>query len=58
MKDRHIDETMAEVYRSDPRLVAAVLDDILADGEHAELFIALRQTTKAFGGVRKVAKKA
>ncbi|MGL4962844.1 MAG: DNA-binding protein [Inquilinus sp.] len=58
MKDRHIDETMAEVYRNDPGLAASVLDDILSDGDQAELLIALRQMAKAFGGVQKVAKDA
>lgn len=58
MKDRHIDDTMAEVYRNDPGLAASVLDDILSDGDQAELLIALRQMAKAFGGVQKVAKDA
>lgn len=58
MKDRHIDETMAELFRNDPDLAASVLDEILAEGDQAELLIALRQMTKAFGGMPKVAEKA
>lgn len=58
MKDRHIDESMAELYRNDPALAASILDDILADGEQAELLVVLRQMAKAFGGMQKVAKEA
>jgi probable addiction module antidote protein len=58
MKDRHIDEAMAELYRNDPALAASLLDDILADGDQAELLVVLRQMAKAFGGLQKVAKEA
>ena len=58
MKDKPYDEVMAEVFRNDPAYAVELLNDILEDGEPAELLIALRQMAKAFGGVRNVAKSA
>ncbi|EPN2681298.1 DNA-binding protein [Escherichia coli] len=58
MKDRHHDEAMAELFKDDPKLAAATLDAILADGDQGELLVMLRQMAKAFGGVPKVAKEA
>ena len=58
MKDRTHDESMAELFRQDPAYAVELLNDILADGEHGELLIALRQMAKAFGGVQSVAEKA
>lgn len=43
MKDRHHDDAMAEVYRNDPELAAAVE----ADGDPAELAIVRRQLAMA-----------
>ena len=58
MKSRPNDEAMAEIYRDDPDLALHVINSILEDGDQAELLIVLRQMTKAFGGVPKVAEKA
>lgn len=58
MKDRQHDEAMAEVLRDDPAYAVDLLNNILEDGEQGELLIALRQLTKAFGGVQEVAEKA
>lgn len=58
MKDRSHDESMAEVFQQDPTYALELLNGILADGEQGELLIALRQMTKAFGGVQSVAEKA
>lgn len=58
MKDRSHDDAMAEVYREDPAYAVELLNAILADGEQGELLIALRQMTKAFGGVQSVAATA
>ncbi|AKH65757.1 MULTISPECIES: DNA-binding protein [Photorhabdus] len=58
MKDRSHDDAMAEVFRKDPAYAIELLNSILEDGEQAELLIALRQMTKAFGGIRNVAKEA
>lgn len=58
MKDRAHDEAMAEVFRNDPAYAVELLNSILEDGDQGELLIALRQMTKAFGGVPQVADKA
>jgi probable addiction module antidote protein len=58
MKDRLHDESMAELLKRDPAYAVELLNSILEDGEQGELLIALRQMTKAFGGVQDVAEKA
>lgn len=57
-RDRSHDEAMAEVFREDPAVAVELLNAILEDGDQGELLIALRQMTKAFGGVSTVAEKA
>ena len=52
------DDVMADIYRDDPTYALAMLNSILEDGEPGELLIALRQMTKAFGGMQAVAEKA
>ena len=58
MKDRSHDEAMAELFRDDPQFAAEYLNDLLQDGEPADLLVALRQIADANGGVRAVAKEA
>ena len=58
MRDRAHDDAMAEVFRKDPAYAVELLNNILEDGEQSEMLIALRQMTKAFGGVAKVAEQA
>jgi len=58
MKDRAHDEAMAELFQENPAYALELLNSILEDGEQEELLIALRQLTKAFGGVQSVAEKA
>lgn len=58
MKDRAHDDAMAEVFLKDPDYAVELLNSILEDGVQGELLIALRQMTKAFGGVSKVAEEA
>jgi len=58
MKDRAHDEAMAEIYQNDPTYALQLLNSILEDGDQSELLIALRQMTKAFGGVQAVAEQA
>ena len=58
MKSKPHDEAMAEMYRNDPALALGVINDILADGDQAELLIVLRQMAQAFGGVQAVAEQA
>lgn len=49
MKDRDHEEAMAELFRSDPELAAAVLSAVELDGDHAELAIIRRQLANAAG---------
>lgn len=58
MRSRQHDEAMAELYRNDPALAIDVVNDILKDGDQAELLIVLRQLTQAYGGVQAVAEQA
>ena len=58
MKDRSNDEAMADLFRDDPEFAAHFLDEILREGEQADLLIALRQMAKAFGGAGRIAAKA
>lgn len=58
MKDRAHDDAMAEAFRKDPAYAAELLNSILEDGDEGELLIALRQMSKAFGGVAQVAEKS
>jgi probable addiction module antidote protein len=58
MRDRAHDDAMADLFREDPKLAAQTLNDILEDGDQAELLVALRQMAKAFGGLSKVAEQA
>lgn len=58
MRDRSHDDAMAEHFREHPEFAVEMLNSILEDGEPGELLIALRQMTKAFGGVQAVAEKA
>lgn len=58
MKDRAHDDAMAEVFRKDPADAADLLNRILEDDSQGELLVALRQMTKAFGGLSKVAEGA
>ncbi len=46
------------MFRDDPTCAVELLNSILEDGDQGELLIALRQLTKAFGGVQTVAEKA
>jgi len=55
---RDHDETIAEIFRDDPAYAIERLNQILEEGEPAELLVALRRMTKAFGGVQAVAEKA
>jgi probable addiction module antidote protein len=58
MRDQSNDDAMAETFRDDPQYAIDFLNAILADGDQAELLIALRQLAKAFGGVQTIAEKA
>lgn len=57
MRDRSHDEAMAELFREDPEFAAEYLNQLLQDGEPADLLVALRQMADAHGGVRAIAKE-
>lgn len=58
MRDRAHDEAMGELFREDPAFAMQYLNEILAEGDQSDLLIALRQMSKAFGGVKTIAEKA
>ena len=58
MRDRHHDDAMIELFQDDPDLSVAYLHSLIEDGDQADLLIALRQMTKAYGGVTTIAEKA
>ena len=58
MKDRAHDEAMADRFQEDAAFATQYLNDLLEEGDQADLLIALRQMAKAFGGVPKIAEKA
>lgn len=58
MRSRSHDEAMADLYRSDPALALETINQILEEGDQAELLIVLRQLAQAFGGVQAVAEQA
>ena len=58
MRGKSHDEAMAELYRSDPALALEVINNILADGDQAELMTVLRQLAQTVGGVQAVAEQA
>jgi probable addiction module antidote protein len=47
-----------ESFRKDPQLAAEYLNAVLADGDQAEVMLALRRLSRAFGGVPKLAQEA
>ena len=58
MKDKPHDEAMAALYSEEPDFAIATLNAVLQDGDQTELMVALRQMTKAFGGLQSVAETA
>ena len=57
-KGKPFDDVVVELMRENPDLAVEMLNDILEDGDQAELLTALRQMASAFGGVPEVARKA
>ena len=57
MNDRSHDDAMAEMFKDDPAFAAEYLNQLLQDGEPADLLVALRQMAQAHGGVRAIAKQ-
>ena len=48
MRYRAHDESMAELFREDPAFATQYLNDVLDEGDQADLLIALRQMASAF----------
>lgn len=55
---RSHDEATAAMFQRDPALAAAYLNDVLQTGDEADLMLALRYLSKAFGGIQEVARRA
>jgi probable addiction module antidote protein len=49
------EEATVSMFREDPELAAEYLNQVLADGDHRELLVAMRYLASAFGGVAGVA---
>lgn len=47
-----------EMFRNDPELAIEYLNSVLADGDEADLMLALRSLSKVFGGVQEIARQA
>lgn len=58
MKGMSHDDATAALFRREPEVAVVLLNDILANGEQAELLLALRQIAESFGGIAKVAERA
>ena len=52
------EEATVEMFRQDSDLAAEYLNSVLQDGDEADLMIALRNISHAFGGVAEVARQA
>jgi len=57
MRDRTYDDAMAELFKEDVAFATQYLNELLEDGDQADLLIALRQLSKAFGGVARIAEQ-
>lgn len=55
---RDHEEASIEMFRNDPGLAADYLNSVLDDGDEADLMLALRTLSKAFGGVQEIARQA
>jgi len=52
---RDHDEAVIDSFRREPALAAAYLNQVLADGDQAEILVALKRLAHAFGGIAQVA---
>jgi probable addiction module antidote protein len=52
------DVATVESFRKAPAFAAEYLNQVLADGDQAELMVALRHMAEAFGGVPRLAARA
>lgn len=57
-KTRIHEDAMLDSLRRDPQFAAAYLTEVFADGDQAEMMLALRRVAQAHGGVAAVAQAA
>ncbi len=55
MRSRPHDHAIAKLYRKDPYLAIDVFNEILKEGDQAELLTVLRQLIQAYGDIRLMA---
>jgi probable addiction module antidote protein len=58
MRDRSHDDAVAGLFAKDPAFAVEFLNEVLSDGDQAELLVALRQLSKVHGGMAQVAERA
>lgn len=51
------DEVVADMLRTDPEFRAALINEVMSEGDHADMLILLRQLTLAEGGMKVIAKR-
>lgn len=51
------DEVVSEMLRTDPEFRAALINEVMSDGDYADMLILLRQLTLAEGGMKVIAQR-
>ena len=51
------DEVVSEMLRTDPEFRAEMINEVMSDGDHADMIILLRQLKLADGGMQVVAQR-
>lgn len=51
------DEVVSEMLRTDPEFRAAMINEVMSDGDYADMLILLRQLTLAEGGMKVIAQR-
>jgi len=52
------EDALIQEMANDHELAAVYIDSVLADGDQAEVMLAIRRVTAAFGGVQAIAERA
>ncbi|MFC0131197.1 addiction module antidote protein [Massilia eurypsychrophila] len=55
---RSHEDATTEMFLADPALAAEYLSEVLANGDEADVMLALRALSAAFGGVQDIARRA
>jgi probable addiction module antidote protein len=57
-RDNHShDEVVADLLRADPEFRVAMINEVMSDGDYADMLILLRQLTLAEGGMKVIAER-